>query len=410
MDYYHRGCDLVQDGDYDGAIDVFNEGLAEYPDDFSLLNRRASTWERKGEKEKALADFTRMIALRPDNADGWNGRGNLYHELKEYDKAIADFTQCIPLSPPDYGTYWSNRGISYYAKGDLDAALADLTASIETWRDDDCTGWARFHRGLVWRKKGELEKALADFTLAAAYDPQDSDTYYQVGYIWFLREEYDKAIEWFSKAIGAKDSDADYWLARGVCYWTLCKNDLIGFWDEGGEVIDRAIDDFTKAIALAPDRAEAYFDRGVVYCFKARESNNLIKAIVMQKATDEAERVVMLAKLEQIGGKAFIPQMDALLRGLRSNRDQVDVIMSKSFALFAEDDAREAIEDLSRAIELDPNNGEAYYQRGLAYGLLGRRDQALADYEQTCALDPNHEKAAGKRDELKNNQQPRPEG
>ncbi|MDR2783954.1 MAG: hypothetical protein LBB48_09005 [Treponema sp.] len=58
----------------------------------------------------------------------------------------------------------------------------------------------------------------------------------------------------------------------------------------------------------------------------------------------------MLARLEHIGGKDFIPQADALLRGLRANRDQLDVLLAQSFGLFAEDDAREAIEDLSRAI------------------------------------------------------------
>ncbi|MDR1421143.1 MAG: tetratricopeptide repeat protein, partial [Treponema sp.] len=63
-------------------------------------------------------------------------------------------------------------------------------------------------------------------------------------------------------------------------------------------------------------------------------------------------------------------------------------------------DAREAVEDLSRAIDLDPYNTGAYYERGLAYTLLGEKDKALADYEQTCALDPFHGKAAEKRDKL----------
>jgi tetratricopeptide (TPR) repeat protein len=244
MDYYHQGAKLIQQGDYDAAIKVFNTALGEDPDNFSVIAIRGSTYMRKGEHEKALADYTRMIALDPQDPDGWNSRGNLYHQLGEYDKAIADCTQCIPLSPPGYGTCWSNRGISYYAKGDLDAALADLNKSIECWSEPDYT----------------------------------------------------------------------------------------------------------------------------------------------QKATDDAERVLLLAQLEYIGGKDLVPQADALLRGLRSNRDEVDVLMAKSFGLCAKNDAQEAIEDLSRAIDLEPNNAEAYYQRGLAYTLMGETDKALSDYEQTCAL------------------------
>jgi tetratricopeptide (TPR) repeat protein len=397
MDYYHQGVTLILQRDYDAAIEVFDTALSEYPDNFYILDRRADAYKRKGETKKAMADYTRMIALNPQNPDGWNSRGHLYRELGEYDKAIADFTQCIPLSPPNYGSYWSNRGIAYYEKGDLDAALADLTTSIECWADPECSGWAFFHRGLLWKKKGELDRALEDFTLASTYEPGNDDAFYHAGYIWFMREDYDRAITCFSEAIAARGDIADYWLARGVCYWNKCLKDNIGFWDEGGESIDLAVDDFTQAIECSPDMAEAYCNRGAARCSKARESANLIKAIITQKAVDDTGRALLLAQFGHIGGKDIIPHVDALLRGLRSSRDEADILMAKSAGLFAEDDAREAIEDLTRAIALEPGDAEAYYQRGLAYTLLGSQDKALSDYEQTCALNPNHGKAVEKR-------------
>ncbi|MDR1073108.1 MAG: tetratricopeptide repeat protein [Treponema sp.] len=282
----------------------------------------------------------------------------------------------------------------------MDAALADLNTSIACWTDPECSDWALLHRGLVWKKKGEFDKALEDFTLASTYDSRNDEAFYQAGCIWFMRADYDRAIECFSGAIAARDDSADNWLARGVCYWNKCIKDKIGFWGEGGETIDLAIDDFTQAIACSPDMAEAYFNRGVARCSKSRESNNLIKAIITQKAADDTERALLLAQLGHIGGKKLIPHADALLRRLRSNRDQVDVLMAESAGLIAEDDAREAIEDLSRAIALEPDNAEAYYQRGLAYALIGEAEKALSDYEQTCALNPNHDKAVENRDEL----------
>jgi tetratricopeptide (TPR) repeat protein len=400
MDYYHQGVRLVQQGDYGAAIEVFNTALVEYPDAFYILDRRGDVYLRKGETEKAMADYTRMIAVDPQNPDGWRRRGYLYSDLGEYDKAIADFSQCIPLSPEGYGSYWSTRGIAYYDKGDLDAALADFNKAIESWSAPEYADWALLYRGLVWKKKGDLDKALEDFALAAAYEPRNHDAFYHAGYIWFMRQDYEKAIEYFSGALAVRNNSADYWLARGVCYWNKCLKAKTGFWDEGGEAINLAEDDFTKAIECSPDMAETYFNRGMVRCSKARESNNLIKAIVTQKASDEAERVVLLAQLEHRGGKDFLPQADALLRGLRSNRDQADVLMAQGAGLIVTNDAENAIEDLSRSIALDPDNAEAYYQRGLAYALMGETDKALADYEQTCALDPDHRKAVEKREEL----------
>jgi tetratricopeptide (TPR) repeat protein len=403
-EYERKGHELFKKGDWDAAIEWYTTALAEHPDDSYLAHRRCDAWVRKGEPEKALADYTRQIEKysRPGagRADGFNARGLLYQELGEYDKAIADFTECIPLSGKNYGIYWTNRGMAYREKGDLDATLADMNAAMEAWIEPDCTGWTLYQRSLVWQDKGEPEKALADLIQATVNDPEDCEAFYHLGYFRFTRDEPEKAIEAFSKALELKDNDASYWLARGVCYWNICVKNKTGFWDEGGDTMNLAEEDFIKVIELAPDMAEAYYNRGMVRCSQARESNNLIKAILTQKATDEAGRTLLLAQLEHMGGKDLVPKADAVLRGLRGSRDQADVLMAQGAGLFAEYGAREAVEDLNRAIELEPGNAEAYYQRGLAYSLLGEGAKALPDYEQTCALDPDHAKAAGKRDEL----------
>jgi tetratricopeptide (TPR) repeat protein len=164
--------------------------------------------------------------------------------------------------------------------------------------------------------------------------------------------------------------------------------------------MDLAAEDFGKAIECDPNMADAYLNRGIVKCARATDSHNFIKTILAGKATDEAQRVLLLAQLEHIGGHDYVPQFDALLRGLRSNRDEAESLMAKSLVLFVHNDAGEAIEDLSRAIALNPDNAEAFYQRGLAYALMGETDKAIADYEQTCVLDPDHRKAGEKLEEL----------
>jgi tetratricopeptide (TPR) repeat protein len=399
MEYYYKAVEFTQQKDYATAIEVFDTALTEYPDSFMLLSGRALNYNLKGDKEKAIEDFTRMIAVRPESPDGWNGRGNLYHELGEYDKAIADFTQCIPLSPPNYGSYWSNRGISYYEKGDLKAALSDLNTSIKCWDEPESTSFARGYRRLVLKKMVEL-----GMDPVSNYDLDADDVFYQEGYTWFMQQDYDQAIECFSKAIAARDDYADNWMARGVCYWNQCVRSKANFWSEEGKIMDLAIDDFTKAIECDPDMSEAYFDRGMVRCAKAQDSNNLIKSVAMQKVSDSAQQLLLLAQLEHIGGKDFVPQVDAFLRSLRSNRDQADVLIAQSVGLLATDDAEEAIEDLSQAIDIDPKYTEAYYYRGIAYSLLGKKNEAISDYEQTCVLNPDHHKAMEKLHKLLENQ------
>ena len=50
---------------------------------------------------------------------------------------------------------------------------------------------------------------------------------------------------------------------------------------------------------------------------------------------------------------------------------------------------KEAIEDFTRVIELDPMISKAYYYRGLANQMEGFHTQAIVDLERYLELDPS---------------------
>ena len=49
-----------------------------------------------------------------------------------------------------------------------------------------------------------------------------------------------------------------------------------------------------------------------------------------------------------------------------------------------------AISDFNHVIRLDPNNAKAYFVRGGMYSLLGEFDRAIADFDQAIRLNPNY--------------------
>ena len=49
-----------------------------------------------------------------------------------------------------------------------------------------------------------------------------------------------------------------------------------------------------------------------------------------------------------------------------------------------------SLADYDRAIQLNPNNANAYVNRGVAKYALGRKKEALADYNRAIKLDSNH--------------------
>ena len=57
----------------------------------------------------------------------------------------------------------------------------------------------------------------------------------------------------------------------------------------------------------------------------------------------------------------------------------------------------EAIDEFTKAIEIDPNYAEAYNNRGLAYYYTWEYDLAVADYDKAIEIDPDYADAYNNR-------------
>ncbi len=66
------------------------------------------------------------------------------------------------------------------------------------------------------------------------------------------------------------------------------------------------------------------------------------------------------------------------------------VHMNRGTAYFTLGDYRAAIEDLSRAIEIDPEFAPAHLNRGTAYGVIGDYANALADLNKALEINPRY--------------------
>ena len=57
----------------------------------------------------------------------------------------------------------------------------------------------------------------------------------------------------------------------------------------------------------------------------------------------------------------------------------------------------EAIADISKAIQINPEFARAYYSRGLVYDAKGNSQRAVIDYNRAIEIDPGFAKAYAKR-------------
>ena len=99
---------------------------------------RGNGYQDGGEYDRAIQDYDQAIQLEPDSALAFYDRGNAYDSKGEYDRAIADYGLVIQLAPEGDHAYYAyyGRGYAYGAKGEYDRAIEDYDRAIRLNSDD----------------------------------------------------------------------------------------------------------------------------------------------------------------------------------------------------------------------------------------------------------------------------------
>ena len=209
--YYLTGNDWYEKGDFDKAIDAFDQAIRIYPKLSAAYWARGAIRDRKGEYDKAIADYSEAIRIDPHLAEAYSNRGIVWDEKGEWDKAIADYGEAIRINP-DLAEAYFGRGTSWYGKDEYDRAIADYSEAI---RLSPNYSVAYRLRGIAWDAKGEYPGAIADYDRAIRIDPKYARAYYSRGFTHFIHHKYQLAMNDFMSArhLDAKDAYAALGLA-----------------------------------------------------------------------------------------------------------------------------------------------------------------------------------------------------
>ncbi|MGH1395410.1 MAG: tetratricopeptide repeat protein, partial [Trichormus sp.] len=88
-----------------------------------LLNR-ANTRAEEGNYQGAIEDYNQVLRINPNEDAAYSNRGSILAGIGEHEAAIQDYTQALRLNPFEAAPYY-NRGISRAAIGDYIGAIQD---------------------------------------------------------------------------------------------------------------------------------------------------------------------------------------------------------------------------------------------------------------------------------------------
>ena len=273
------------------------------------------------------------------------GRAYMGGDLADYDEAVWLFTQVLAVQPNSVEAL-NGRALAYLARsrpGDSDLAVHDLvratTVSPERAASSLNLAVAYLERGAG----GDVDRALTSLNEALAVDSEYASAYVNRAGAYIARGapgDVARALDDIEEALDIEPDLASAYLTRGNAF--LARG-------ESGDA-ELAIAELSRAIELAPDSPEAHFNRGLVYSELEHWSASLTD---LRRARDlDPRRLVYNSTL--------------------------------CLQLAVAGDPDEAMPYCDQAVAADPG-GLSRDGRGLANALLGRDDEAIADFEAFLA-------------------------
>src|SRR5258708_4505523 len=372
--YGSRGIAYSFSENYQHALEDFNLSLSLESQSAWTYASRGKTYFLLKDYKRALQDFDQALALDPNYAWAYANRAKTYFVLKEYEKAMADYNQAIAFGP-NYTWAYLKRGETYLLLNEYHRAIADYDRAITL---DPNYAWTYGERGRTHRLLGDYQRANADYDLAITLDPKNAWAYSGRGEVYRLQGIYVQALQDLDHAISLQDNDAWVYRHRGLTHLSLNN-------------YRPALKDFSRAIELAPGHANAYNYRGIAYLYlddleHARadfvhsqemdatllRASWLIEWVDMCRQSNEEQRIERLEAIAERDPEHYIAH---LCRGVAD-------WLGESYEL--------ALAEIEQSLAMQPRRWDAYFWRAMAYVPLGWENYAFhaLAHAQTIVLPP----------------------
>ncbi|KAL7749335.1 hypothetical protein RI367_005206 [Sorochytrium milnesiophthora] len=332
-------------------------------------------------------------------AEEKKNKANELYKGKAFSKAIDMYGEAIALHPEN-ATLWSNRAAARIMRQEFKGAIADCMEAI---RIDPTMVKAMVRAAKCQLMLGNTSESLRLYNMAssvsaAAVSPADIKTVNQVANVIALtqtlidRGDFTRAKDSLARAtklaLGGDKMDESI-----LCtHWKLLRGQILcglGDLDEAG------------AMASAIMRAErgnvdALYLRGKVFYMQGetpRALAHLQQALTMDPDHQQTKlllrKVRALESAKEEGNKAFQAQQYADAVRLYTHALTVDpantatnakLYSNRATAHAKLDKHEEAIDDCTKALELDPKFYKVLLRRADCYNKLERYEAALQDY------------------------------
>jgi len=340
--------------DFEAALMTLDNAVAQNPNSAEALAERARFKKIIGMDTEAEMDLRAANQINPYAANIYGYYGNLgILKILSVEPEVS-VQQLSEFQTLNY-YYKSLDQELFVAKGEevaignIENVLMDIEndnlLGARTWIDDFLikntkSATAYDLRGLVHRKEGNYPAAQIAFTRAVELNPDFSIGWYNLGQVERNLGNFEASEKHLNKAIALQKNLTKAYFERAMLKKQMGKK-------------QEALDDYNMIIKL--------------------EGNYYMEALVNRGLTKKMMGDFAGAKGDLDLAVEEFPEDP----GLRKNRGNINLLLGIT---------RKAVDDYTKAIQLDGQYAAAYYNRAIAFFILYDKISACADLEKSLEL------------------------
>ncbi len=371
--YVKLGTALLQNGDPEKAVTMYNKALSINPKNQDALLALEQVWNKE-------------IVLNPRNMSAHLNLGAVYQQLGNYDDAFAQYQVADRLTPNN-PLVKLDLGSLYQAKGQLNQALSMYNAVLQ--QDPNNTQAMLYKADIleqqgnhqeaaqllqnalqgssdkkqvlnqlmaIYKTEGDPQKIKMGWERYANTFPQDASIQYQAGLALHEIKDYADAVTYYQRAADLNPQMSDAYANMGAALHAMHQD-------------KEALTALKRALSLDPT---------------LQQVKSLIAAIGQQSGS---EALVKAAQLHEQG--KYQEALKYYEQALKEDPNNADIEARYGLALQALNKDKEASAAYDQAIALAPDNGTYYYYKGTLFDSQNQDDTAKKLYEKALALDPS---------------------
>ncbi len=439
-------ADLYAAGDTpEKTVAIFNEMIAQNPKEIDGYLSLAEFLAREKNVSGAIETVSKGLIANPSSHLGHYYLGKLFASQKEYEKGIKHYQEATTLYPDFLPAYLSAASL-YELLGKMDEAANVYQHVLD--EDDMEHEEAGLRLAYLLTEKKLFGEAMETLNRLSEENPKSHDILLKISLLWAQQKEYKKALEALNKVMAMvqsrdlsvylaslyegvgeyeeavktyqeiiqKEGDAyDMRLRLGGLYFYRLKKaeEALAEGEKAREIdpkkheaylftglvlyesgrFEEAVASFQKGIEVAPEQADLHFHLGATYD-KLNQFDALVREMEKAIAIDSKHAMALnyLGYTYVERGIRLDEAVNLISRALSIKPDDGYVIDSLGWAYYKQGKTKEALETLEKAVGLVPNDPVILEHLGEVYLRENKRDRSREAWAHSLELDPKNEK------------------